>query len=269
MSGTTAARSALLVAVVASGRAGAHDLWLVPPDRPDAKGAVTVRANSGMSFPESEHAPDPASFARRTATGPDGKRVDLEAAGAEGTSGRLRFQPSGPGVYVLAVETKPKALTLAADKFNAYLVSDGLPHIYLQRAREKALDQPAVERYSKSPKALVRVGEGGAGDATRAVGLPLEIVPLKDPFGRRVGDTLPVRVLFGGKPLADANLGWAHPGDGEAPRGTVRTDPKGVALVPIAKTGLMTVRLTHMTRPKAADYEWESYWTTLTWVAPD
>jgi hypothetical protein len=30
----------------------------------------------------------------------------------------------------------------------------------------------------------------------------------------------------------------------------------------------MTVRLTHMIRPKAETYEWESFWTTLTFVVP-
>jgi hypothetical protein len=31
---------------------------------------------------------------------------------------------------------------------------------------------------------------------------------------------------------------------------------------------LMTIRLTHMTRPKTAEYEWESFWTTLTFRVP-
>jgi formylmethanofuran dehydrogenase subunit E len=30
----------------------------------------------------------------------------------------------------------------------------------------------------------------------------------------------------------------------------------------------MSVRLTHMTRPKGEDYEWESFWTTLTFRVP-
>jgi hypothetical protein len=50
---------------------------------------------------------------------------------------------------------------------------------------------------------------------------------------------------------------------------TVRTDKRGEALVPVARTGLMTIRLTHMTRPKATDYEWESFWTTLTFRVPE
>jgi hypothetical protein len=79
---------------------------------------------------------------------------------------------------------------------------------------------------------------------------------------------LRVRVLFHDKPLPEANLGWQRPGDGDRARGTVRTDARGEALLPIDRAGLMTLRLTHMTRPKAKDYEWESFWTTLTFRVP-
>jgi hypothetical protein len=131
------------------------------------------------------------------------------------------------------------------------------------------LDHLRKLKYTKSPKTLVRVGEGGGGDSCRVVGLTLEIVPLRDPFALGAGDTLPVRVLFRGQPLSKANLGWCLPADGESPRGTVRSDARGEALIPISQTGLMTVRLTHMTRPKADDHEWESFWTTLTFRIPE
>jgi uncharacterized GH25 family protein len=113
------------------------------------------------------------------------------------------------------------------------------------------------------------VGLGGKGDPTQPVGLPLELVPLKDPFSVKPGDALRVRVLFRGKPLAGVNVGWAHADGDGSPAGSVRSDEKGECLVPMAKAGLLTVRLTHMTRPKAADYEWESFWTTLTFRVPE
>ena len=248
--------------------ASAHDLWLIPPAKVETGKAVTIRANSGMDFPKSEHAPDTSAFLKRIVVNPDGTTGEVGATGKEGDSGLMTFTPRAAGVYVIGVQTKPRVLTLDAAAFNEYLVSDGLPHIYRLRAKEKSLDQPGKERYSKSPKALLKVGEG-KGDATRPIGLPLEIVPARDPFALKVGDTLKVRVLFVGKPLADANLGWDHPGDGEQPSGSVRSNAEGEALVPVAKFGLMTIRLTHMTRPKAADYEWESFWTTLTWIVPE
>jgi hypothetical protein len=254
--------------LVAVPPATAHDLWLIPPEAAEPGKSVTFHANQGDAFPESDAAPDPAAFPRRWLRLPEGSEGELKAAGRENKSGLLRFEPARPGIYVVAVETKPRLLTLPADRFNAYLVSDGLPHIYRLRAREKILDQPGRERYSKSPKALVQVGKGGGGDPCRVLGLPLEIVPLRDPFGLRTGETLAVRVLFKGKSLPEANLGWQLPGDGDTARGTVRTDARGEALIPIARTGLMTIRLTHMTRPKAADYEWESFWTTLTFRVP-
>ena len=121
--------------------------------------------------------------------------------------------------------------------------------------------------HKKSPKALLHI-PGRSGDPCTVVGLPLEIVPLQDPFTRKVGDTLKVRVLFHGNSLASANLGWDHPGDGELPSGTVRTDAAGEAYVPITRSGLMTLRLTHMTQPRKKEFEWESFWTTLTFRVP-
>lgn len=244
-----------------------HDLWLVPPEKSTAGTPMLVHANVGMDFPKSEHAPDPALFKRRLLIDPDGKEGELKAAGKDGKSGLLKFQATKPGIYVLAVETQPKLITLKADAFNSYLIEDGLPHIYRLRHQEKTLDQPGRERYSKYPKALIRIGNGG-GDPCKAVGTLLEIVPLTNPFTLKPGNALPVRVLFQGKPLPEANVGWQHPGDGNVARGYVRTDANGQALIPIARAGLMTIRLTHMTRPKAKDYEWESFWTTLTFRVP-
>lgn len=269
--------AALCCAALTSLPCPAHDLWLVPAEAVERGKPVVVRANVGMDFPNSEHAPDPAAFKRRLLIKPDGKEGTLKPAGKDGNSGLLEFTPEARGLYVLAVETQPRLITLPADKFNEYLVADGLPHIYRLRAKEKTLDQPGKERYSKYVKALVSAVKGDGGGwvelepdryKSPVVGMTLEIVPLRDPFGLKVGGALPVRVLFGGKALPDANVGWQHPGDGKSARGYVRTDARGEALVPVARPGLMTVRLTHMTRPKAADYEWESFWSTLTFRVP-
>lgn len=257
-------RSMLILAVIASPTlATAHDLWLIPPNQASSGKPVHIHAHVGSDFPVSEHAIDPLKFKRRVVVEPDGKEQELKAAGQEEKAALLEFTPIKPGLHIVAVETQPRLITLEAPAFNNYLIADGMPHIYRLRHQNKTLDQPGRERYSKHVKALVSVGKG-PGDATRPIGMTLELVPLRDPFALKVGDALPVRVLFQGKPLPEANLGWQHPGDGEMARGYVRTDVKGEALVPLARPGLMTIRLTHMTRPKAAEYEWESFWSTLT-----
>jgi uncharacterized GH25 family protein len=258
-----------LAVFLAAAHALAHDLWLLQTDKAEPKNAAFFRANSGSKFPKSDHTPDPDKFKRRLLIRPDGSEGTFVASVTEEKSRLLKVEHVGPGVYVVAVETEPKLIRLEADEFNNYLVLDGLTHIYQLRRKEGILDKPGRERSSKSPKAVVQVGTGGGGDPCRVLGLPLEIVPLRNPFTLKVGNTLRVRVLFREKPLADANVGWDVPSDRDSPLGTVRTDSRGEALVPISQVGLMTIRLTHMTRPKSAEYEWESFWTTLTFRIPE
>jgi uncharacterized GH25 family protein len=246
----------------------AHDLWLIPPAKAAPKQKVTIEASVGMDFPISVFAADTERYPRKFVVQPDGKSIALKSAGKKDLTSYLEFEPTMPGIHVVAVQTTPKVLELDADKFNEYLVTDGMPHIFRLRAMEKTLNQAAKERYQKSPKALVAVGDAKAGEWSKVLGLPLEIVPLQNPFERKAGDTLKVRVLFKNEPLSAANLGWHRPGDGDTPIGTVRTDKNGEALIPVSQTGLMTIRLTHMTRPKTAEYEWESFWTTLTFRIP-
>ncbi len=254
------------IAALVAATSSAHDLWLIA--EPVVGETVVVSANVGMEFPKSVQAPDTAKFKRTHAIGPDGGEIPVKAAGKRDLSGLLQFEAKRPGIYQLAVETEPKLIELSAEAFNEYLVSDGLTHIYRLRHKEDTLDQPGRERYRKSPKTLIQIGPGEGDNWSKVLGLILEIVPLRNPFALKAGDALPVRVLFQGKPLPEANLGWQLPGDGETARGTVRTDDKGEALIPIARADLMTIRLTHMTRPKAGDYEWESFWTTLTFRVP-
>ena len=219
--------------------------------------------------PSVQGVPDRARAKVRLVIAPDGKESMLVAAGQEGDSGLLKFQPRLPGVHIVAVETSPRVIELDAKSFNEYLVTDGLPHIYRLRAKENTLDHPGRERYQKSPKAILGVGDSTDGDPSRVIGLPLDIVPLNNPLRLKVGQALRVRVLFRGQPLVGANLGWDVPIREGSPGGTSRSDAKGEALVPIAQTGLMTVRLTHMTRPKQVEYDWESFWSTLTFWVPE
>ncbi len=117
--------------------ASAHDLWLIPPEKALPEKAAVVLAHVGMDFPKSVLAPDTDRYPRKFVIQPDGKSIPLESAGKKDLSALLRFEPTTPGIYVVAVETTPKILELDADKFNEYLVTDGLPHIYRLRARRR------------------------------------------------------------------------------------------------------------------------------------
>jgi hypothetical protein len=151
----------LSIHLTSVGTASGHDLWLKPRGEVGEGKTLTIEAISGVKFPEGDHGPDPAQFPRRVVIDPSGQERPLAAAGREPKAGLMNFTPAQPGIYVFAIETKPRLITLPAEQFNEYLVSDGLPHIFLLRFREGTLNQAGKERYRKSPKLILQVGLGG------------------------------------------------------------------------------------------------------------
>src|SRR5262245_20323637 len=101
----TMLRAVMVVAGLLGGFAASvgHDLWLIPPEKSEAGKVVVVRANVGMDFPKSEHAPDVSRFVKRILITPDGMEGKLEPAGKSENSGQLQFEPKQPGIYIAAV----------------------------------------------------------------------------------------------------------------------------------------------------------------------
>ena len=257
------ARLALAVLAALSPSAAAHDLWLVPPARAEAGEEVVLELAVGMDFPQSLSALAPERVTVRV------HRPDRGAVAVEPAAGELvtiaRHAPGSPGLWQASAVTRRNELSMDAAKFNDYLLHDGLAHVLAWRMNDGTLDEPADERYSKYVKALFAVGDSIDGPFAEPLGLRLEIVPLSNPLAARVGGTVPVRVLFDGEPLSGANVCWDHPGNGEAFSGQTWTDERGETLVPVARTGPMTLRMVHMTRvPDDPDVQWESFWSSLT-----
>ncbi|OQX27528.1 MAG: hypothetical protein BWK80_04840 [Desulfobacteraceae bacterium IS3] len=74
---------------------------------------------------------------------------------------------------------------------------------------------------------------------TKPLGLKFEIVPMKNPFQLASDESLPVQILFDGKPLAD--IAVSSEKDSEA----VKTDKDGVAMIKIAEKGIRLISARH------------------------
>jgi len=70
----------------------------------------------------------------------------------------------------------------------------------------------------------------------KPIGAKMEIVPLKNPLSLKVGDSLPVQVLYDGKPLAKIGLKAEGHGKDE-----ITTDAQGQAAIALKKTGLTII----------------------------
>ena len=111
------------------------------------------------------------------------------------------------GTHMIVLETSVADSELPSIRFNAYAKDEGLTAAINARAAAQRSDKPGREIYSRRTKALLHVGtpsQLNASYVTTPVGLSLEVVPERDPYSLSVGEPLPVRVLFNGKPLPGA-----------------------------------------------------------------
>jgi len=119
---------------------------------------------------------------------------------------------------------------------------------YSQRADKSRVNKgrsqvPDAVSSSNSRKYNLAILQSGAKLPKNLSQMRLAIIPLKDPTVLKAGDTLPVRVLLDGKPLAGAKIiedyrGMDHIASSE-------TDSKGQANVVVRNRGLNVIEVGH------------------------
>lgn len=171
------------------------------------------------------------------------------------------------GTHLVAFDTHPSSIVLAADKFHSYLRDEGLDFVIRKREATGTGSSPGRERFRRNIKTLIQAG--ARPDATYAVrtGQRLEIVPLANPFARRLGDELGFQVLFDGKPLSNALMQAWHKRGKETSIIKTRTDARGRARVTPTQPGPWMISVVHMVPARnSPDHDWDSYWGNLTFA---
>lgn len=197
----------LAAALGLSTPAWAHDFWLQPSRFKVAPGAadpITIQVGHGQY--RSRWSGQTERVLRFSAIGPRGE-VDLRGSlkQEQVRDGLISFPEAGE--QMLVFQSNHATSVLPSIRFNDYLKVEGLTPAIQLRARTGKTDAPGREIYSRCAKALMQIGpyvEGQKRQVTTPVGLPLEIVPLKDPYGLGAGERLPVQVLYEGRPLPGA-----------------------------------------------------------------
>lgn len=237
----------------------AHDFWIQPSThraRPGELVKVRLMVGEGGKGEGLKRNPDRfLRFAARSTAG------EVQLAGLDGSDPAGFLRPAQEGLLALVYAGKPSRVELPAAKFEAYLREEGLDRVAALRRASGQSGAPGRERFIRSAKALVQVGEGKGG-WDQSCALPLEFLPEADPFALHPGDDLPLRLLLDGKPLAD-QLVVAVAEDGVSWR--VRTDAEGRCRITLRRGGRWILKAVHMA-PVSGDpsVDWESLWASLT-----
>ena len=187
---------------------------------------------------------------------------DMRTMADDDKSPILKFSTEGTGTYLFSMVRNWSYITLDADKFEAYLRDEGMDYIVAERKRIGESKKPGRERYSRFIKTAVQVGGNKTASAMARVDSKLEIVPLNNPYSRKVGETLNVQIRFDRRPLANAAIFADNRNGDRITTQKVTTDADGKASIKLSSSGLWLIRLVYMQRCtiRCEGADWESFW---------
>ena len=197
---------AFAIAFLVASPAFAHDFWLQPTrfrPAPSAADDMTIQVGHGEF--RTRWSGSLERVVRFSVIGPNGQ-ADLRAA-LKPDHQRDATLAFPPGDQMLVFQSNHATSVLPFIRFNDYLKLEGLTPALQIRAATSKTETPGREIYSRCAKALLQIGAPDAKALRRIttpVGLPLEIVPEKNPYALKAGELLPVQVLYEGRPLAGA-----------------------------------------------------------------
>jgi ketosteroid isomerase-like protein len=254
--------------------AAAHDFWIIPSAFQIGHGeTLELLGQTSTRFPSSLSAVATPRVADARLIGAAGTTRITELS-QRGTSLLLRGRPSAPGQYLVAVALTPTPVRSPAAAFHRWLELEGAPGEAARLEREGAFQgsDSVTRRTLKTAKTIAQVGSGGPRMFGQPAGQPLEFILDADPATLRVGDTLGVRMMYNGRPVA---RGEAHAGGADWPIAEgeqvpepqdvhLRATGQGVLRLPITRGGVWNVRGIHVT-PGASGTprEWDVHWATL------
>ncbi len=241
-----------------------HEFWIEPSNpRPVVGDKVDLHLRVGERFEGEPIARTNERIKLFAVLAPEATKP-VAISGQDGADPAGTITASQPGLHVIGYHNHPTQIELEAGEFEDYLKHEGLEAVIAERKRLGESTRPGREAYARCAKALVTVKGAPPAGFDRPFGLPLEIIPLADPFTLKRGGELPVRLLFQQKPLGGLKVTATRR---NAPEKSVsaRTDGEGVARLPLDEPGLWLISAVHMTRAEPdPDADWRSLWASLT-----
>jgi hypothetical protein len=186
----------------------------------------------------------------------------------------IKVVANPPGTGLAGLAAHPDYIALPAEVFANYLDHEGMTDALKAFKAENKLTT-IRERYTKHAKSVFQVGKTLSDDWKTPLGFKVEIFVDRNPSEVKVGEEMPIRVLYEGKPLANQILYVGNASKDPGPKATVpeaavytlKTDAEGRAKFKVTSKDKWYVQLIHMQKlANDEDADYESNWSTITFA---
>lgn len=241
----------LIFFAITTSTALAHDYWIIPDTfHPPEKSMVTVAFSCGHSYFGTVETPDITKYRLNLFT-PEGREFPLAYSRVDPKAAWSIVPIFGHGTYIIGTSSITPSYWSKT--------TEG----WAPGPKSRAKNVVEGGKYVKSVKTFLRVGR--ASDSyKRVLGYSIEIVPQKDPTTLKPGQSLPLLVLYGGKPIKDATIFAVYEGYKPAEKGTypvnAKTGGNGIAYVKLSRAGQWLICARYQfDAPENPDADYENY----------
>ena len=182
------------------------------------------------------------------------------------TGDSIEYTMTDEGTNLVAFHSTNSFIEMEPAKFEAYLKEDGLTNAIEYRNEHNENGCNGREFYQRCAKTLIQVGD--LKDQTFKVPtfLPIDIIPLSNPYSSKDKELLRVKVFYKSSPLANALVKVWHRVRNKTVKKELTTDVNGEIVFKLSINGKWMISAVKMERlidnPVC---EWQSYWGSLTW----
>lgn len=205
----------------------------------------------------------------------NGRKEDLAPGLASDHYGVAAVKLATPGTHLIAFANTPKFLSMRADSFLLYLNEDGLDNVIQARQQQGDTQKRSRELYRRCVKTLIQAGNTPDTTFAANTGMPLEIIPVQNPYAGKPGQLADFQILFNQQPLTTALVRyWNRSNTGQLHQEQQRADARGRVHFRLRAGSNMVslVRMVPYTNATGSDSapaglppaDWISYWGSLT-----
>ena len=175
----------------------------------------------------------------------------------------LKFDDEG--THLVALSNSNKFIALDANKFNEYLLEDGMEDIYNYRKQNNLLDSSSREFYQRCAKTLIQVGDKTTDTFKRNSGMKLEIIPKNNPYTTSNNEHISFKILFNNKPLRNKLIMvWHKKQNDKTEILRLKSNQLGEVDFILENKGSWMVSTVQMINIKSKIAQYQSYWGSFT-----
>lgn len=190
--------------------------------------------------------------------------ADLSPSLQDDHYGDVSVPINQPGTHLVAFTNTSKFIELTPDKFIAYLKEDGLDNVIKARQEQGSTQKNGREMYRRCVKTLIQSGTKADDTYALNTGLPLEIIPVQNPYTSQSGQVIEFQLLFENKPLVGALVRYWNRNKNQLSTDKQRSNAEGRVKFRIKQGGNMVSVVNMVPYENPTEADWQSYWGSLT-----